>query len=229
MCALHCAQLLRTILHRTDLIIFPLTLQTIIIAWAHDNVSETVRVRSSYSGKLGSHMWPIQRFQNSVLWFTGSSAIAESCSCLRNCTKDNLWNLGTRICQLHFGGDLDPVFFFANASCTVTFGWHSLDGDFAKVWTLWVLPSSSTTSKVCCQKLMFVRRCVCMVHRVTRSGVGSSLLCWRRQQTCYTSVAKAGYAFTSVCWFVCHKTPFTRYNQTGCKRVDNRLYRVNGV
>jgi len=28
----HCAQLLRTILHRTDLIIFPLTLQTIIIA-----------------------------------------------------------------------------------------------------------------------------------------------------------------------------------------------------
>jgi len=28
-CALHCAQLLRTILHRTDLIIFPLTLQTI--------------------------------------------------------------------------------------------------------------------------------------------------------------------------------------------------------
>jgi len=32
MCALHCAQLLHTILHRTDLIIFPLTLQTIIIA-----------------------------------------------------------------------------------------------------------------------------------------------------------------------------------------------------
>jgi len=31
-CALHCAQLLCTILHRTDLIIFPLTLQTIIIA-----------------------------------------------------------------------------------------------------------------------------------------------------------------------------------------------------
>jgi len=31
-CALHCAQLLRTILHRTDLIIFPLTLQTITIA-----------------------------------------------------------------------------------------------------------------------------------------------------------------------------------------------------
>jgi len=30
--ALHCAQLLHTILHRTDLIIFPLTLQTIIIA-----------------------------------------------------------------------------------------------------------------------------------------------------------------------------------------------------
>jgi len=28
-CALHCAQLLHTILHRTDLIIFPLTLQTI--------------------------------------------------------------------------------------------------------------------------------------------------------------------------------------------------------
>ena len=31
-CALHCAQLLHTILHRTDLIISPLTLQTIIIA-----------------------------------------------------------------------------------------------------------------------------------------------------------------------------------------------------
>ena len=30
--ALHCAQLLHTILHRTDLIIFPLTLQTITIA-----------------------------------------------------------------------------------------------------------------------------------------------------------------------------------------------------
>jgi len=32
-CALHCAQLLRTILHRTDLIIFPLTLQTIATDW----------------------------------------------------------------------------------------------------------------------------------------------------------------------------------------------------
>ena len=32
MCALHCAQLLHTILHRTHLIIFPLTLQTITIA-----------------------------------------------------------------------------------------------------------------------------------------------------------------------------------------------------
>jgi len=31
-CALHCAQLLHTILYRTDLIIFPFTLQTIIIA-----------------------------------------------------------------------------------------------------------------------------------------------------------------------------------------------------
>ena len=31
-CALHCAQLLHTILHRTDLIIFPLTLQTITTA-----------------------------------------------------------------------------------------------------------------------------------------------------------------------------------------------------
>jgi len=31
-CALHCAQLLHTILHRTDLIIFPPTLQTITIA-----------------------------------------------------------------------------------------------------------------------------------------------------------------------------------------------------
>jgi len=31
-CAMHCAQLLHTILHRTDLIIFPLILQTIIIA-----------------------------------------------------------------------------------------------------------------------------------------------------------------------------------------------------
>jgi len=31
-CALHCAQLLHTVLHRTDLIIFPLTLQTVIIA-----------------------------------------------------------------------------------------------------------------------------------------------------------------------------------------------------
>jgi len=30
-CALHCAQLLHTILHRTDLTIFPLTLQTITI------------------------------------------------------------------------------------------------------------------------------------------------------------------------------------------------------
>ena len=28
-CASHCAQLLHTILHRTDLIVFPLTLQTI--------------------------------------------------------------------------------------------------------------------------------------------------------------------------------------------------------
>ena len=28
-CALHCAQLLHTILHRTDLIVCPLTLQTI--------------------------------------------------------------------------------------------------------------------------------------------------------------------------------------------------------
>jgi len=27
-CSLHCAQLLHTVLHRTDLIIFPLTLQT---------------------------------------------------------------------------------------------------------------------------------------------------------------------------------------------------------
>jgi len=32
MCALHCAQLLHIILHRTDLIIFPLALQTITIA-----------------------------------------------------------------------------------------------------------------------------------------------------------------------------------------------------
>jgi len=31
-CALHCAQLVHTILHRTDLIIFPLALQTITIA-----------------------------------------------------------------------------------------------------------------------------------------------------------------------------------------------------
>jgi len=31
-CALHCAQLLHTILHRTDLIVFPPTLQTIINA-----------------------------------------------------------------------------------------------------------------------------------------------------------------------------------------------------
>jgi len=31
-CALHCAQLLHTILHRTDLIISPLSLQTIITA-----------------------------------------------------------------------------------------------------------------------------------------------------------------------------------------------------
>jgi len=31
-CAMHCAQLLHTILHRTDLIIFPLTLQTITTA-----------------------------------------------------------------------------------------------------------------------------------------------------------------------------------------------------
>jgi len=32
MCALHCAQLLHTILHRTDLIVFLLTVQIIIIA-----------------------------------------------------------------------------------------------------------------------------------------------------------------------------------------------------
>ena len=32
MCALHCAQLLHTILHRTDLIIFPLTLQIVLPA-----------------------------------------------------------------------------------------------------------------------------------------------------------------------------------------------------
>ena len=31
-CASHCAQLLHTILHRTDLIVFPLTLQTITTA-----------------------------------------------------------------------------------------------------------------------------------------------------------------------------------------------------
>jgi len=31
-CVLHCAQLLHTILHRTDLISFPLALQTVIIA-----------------------------------------------------------------------------------------------------------------------------------------------------------------------------------------------------
>jgi len=31
-CASHCAQLLHTILHRTDLIVFPHTLQTITIA-----------------------------------------------------------------------------------------------------------------------------------------------------------------------------------------------------
>jgi len=31
-CALHCAHLLCTIMHRTDLIIFPLTLQTITTA-----------------------------------------------------------------------------------------------------------------------------------------------------------------------------------------------------
>ena len=35
MCALHCAQLLHTILHRTDLIIFPLAFQTITIAPIH--------------------------------------------------------------------------------------------------------------------------------------------------------------------------------------------------
>ena len=32
MCALHCAQLLHTILHRTELIVFLLTVQIIIIA-----------------------------------------------------------------------------------------------------------------------------------------------------------------------------------------------------
>jgi len=31
-CAVHCVQLLHTILHRTDLIIFPLALQTITTA-----------------------------------------------------------------------------------------------------------------------------------------------------------------------------------------------------
>ena len=31
-CVLHCAQLLHTILHKTELIIFPLTLQTIVFA-----------------------------------------------------------------------------------------------------------------------------------------------------------------------------------------------------
>jgi len=31
-CAVHCVQMLHTILHRTDLIIFPLALQTITIA-----------------------------------------------------------------------------------------------------------------------------------------------------------------------------------------------------
>ena len=44
-CALHCAQLLCTILHRTDLIIFPLTLQTI-----------TVALMMSIWGK-GVHKW----------------------------------------------------------------------------------------------------------------------------------------------------------------------------
>ena len=43
-CALHCVQLLHTILHRTDLIIFPVTLQT-----------TTISVMMSFEGK-GVHL-----------------------------------------------------------------------------------------------------------------------------------------------------------------------------
>jgi len=48
-CALHCAQLLHTILHRTHLIIFPLTLQTITIApmmsiWGKGGAAATDKV-----------------------------------------------------------------------------------------------------------------------------------------------------------------------------------------
>jgi len=49
-CALHCAQLLHTILHTTDLIIFPLTLQTITIVpmmsiWGKGAVTEETRYK----------------------------------------------------------------------------------------------------------------------------------------------------------------------------------------
>jgi len=53
-CALHCAQLLHTILHRTDLIIFPLTLQTI-----------TIALMMSIWGK-GVHKWQYFHFQSNI-------------------------------------------------------------------------------------------------------------------------------------------------------------------
>jgi len=56
-CAVHCAQLLHTILHRTDLIVFPLTLQTIttapMMSIKRDKVSVTF-VRNAARGQLSS-------------------------------------------------------------------------------------------------------------------------------------------------------------------------------
>ena len=42
-CALHCAQLLRTILHRTDLIIFPLTLHCSNDVYLREGGNKTVQ------------------------------------------------------------------------------------------------------------------------------------------------------------------------------------------
>ena len=89
MCALHCTQPLHTILHRTDLIILPLTLQTIIIAqmlciwWNHKwmihtnstttNVPHLVTVNTKHSVK------PRDRWRH----YRSSVHLANECWCWR--------------------------------------------------------------------------------------------------------------------------------------------------
>jgi len=54
-CALHCPQLLHTILHRTDLIIFPLTLEIITIAPMMSIWGKGVKDWSNYSFEYDSY------------------------------------------------------------------------------------------------------------------------------------------------------------------------------